>query len=236
MPTPAQETSLRRFTAGALAGITTTAITYPLELIRVRLAFESHHSPGDRASLLRTVRQIYLSPPPSASPSSSSHTVPSSASTASSTSSAAPSRTATATKVYPTPQSPPATLKPSLTHFYRGVFPTLCGIIPYAGTSFLVWGSLKSDLIPSLLSRSTRSKNRALLDLLAGGIAGAVGQTAAYPLDIVRRRMQVGPVVHGGGRLAKAGFWETAKGIHRTAGWRGYFVGLSIGVRLSSRS
>lgn len=30
------------------------------------------------------------------------------------------------------------------------------------------------------------------LRLLAGGIAGLVAQTATYPLDIVRRRMQVG--------------------------------------------
>ena len=64
MPTPESEDSLKRFIAGSMAGITTTAITYPLELIRVRLAFEPHHSKKDQASLIRTVRQIYLSPPP----------------------------------------------------------------------------------------------------------------------------------------------------------------------------
>ncbi|BGP14375.1 hypothetical protein JCM10213_004498 [Rhodosporidiobolus nylandii] len=209
MPTPADETALRRFVAGATAGITTTAITYPLELIRVRLAFESHHSPNDRASLLRTIRQIYESPPPVSSSSSSSTSAPP----------AAPASASSAS---------PSASKPSLSHFYRGVFPTLFGIIPYAGTSFLVWGSLKSDILPSLLSPQTRQKHRAALDLLAGGIAGALGQTAAYPLDIVRRRMQVGPVVHQDGR-AKAGFWETARAIQRTQGWRGYFIGLSIG-------
>ncbi|GAA5858513.1 hypothetical protein JCM8547_007341 [Rhodosporidiobolus lusitaniae] len=215
MPTPADETAARRFLAGATAGITTTAITYPLELIRVRLAFESHHSPTDRASLLRTIKEIYLAPlPPPSSSSSSSASV--SASSASATT-AAPSA--------PSP-SPPSSSRPSLTHFYRGVFPTLFGIIPYAGTSFLVWGFLKTDLLPSYLSPSTRQQNRALLDLLSGGVAGAVGQTTAYPLDIVRRRMQVGPAMRGGERK---GFWETAGGVWKAQGWRGFFVGLSIG-------
>ncbi|CEQ42936.1 SPOSA6832_04811 [Sporobolomyces salmonicolor] len=219
MPTPESETSSRRFLAGSLAGITTTALTYPLELIRVRLAFEPHHSKSDQASLLRTIRMIYLSPPPetlrpsqSPAPTSNGKTRPI----------AAP----------PPPPEPPSlappTNKPSLTHFYRGVFPTLAGIIPYAGTSFLVWGYLKSDLFPSILPPSVRSRHRAALDLLAGGIAGAIGQTTAYPLDIVRRRMQVGPVLHAGMR-GRQGFVETAKNVYRAHGWRGFFVGLSIG-------
>ncbi|GAA6000310.1 hypothetical protein JCM10207_007951 [Rhodosporidiobolus poonsookiae] len=218
MPTPADETSGRRFTAGALAGITTTAITYPLELIRVRLAFESHHSPGDRASLTRTIRTIYESPPPAPAPSSSSG---SSASSASSAALKPPNPPPSAHTSPPVPQT-----RPSLTHFYRGVIPTLAGIIPYAGTSFLVWGFLKSDLLPSFLSPDTIRRHRSALDLLSGGIAGAVGQTTAYPLDIVRRRMQVGPAVLGG---ARKGFWETARGVYGAQGWRGFFVGLSIG-------
>ncbi|KAJ7188763.1 mitochondrial carrier [Mycena filopes] len=46
MPTPDYETSLRRLTAGALTGISAMPLTYPFELIRVRLAVETnHHSP-----------------------------------------------------------------------------------------------------------------------------------------------------------------------------------------------
>ncbi|GAA5890336.1 hypothetical protein JCM5296_002792 [Sporobolomyces johnsonii] len=221
MPTPESETSSRRFLAGSLAGITTTALTYPLELIRVRLAFEPHHSKSDQASLLRTIRMIYLSPPP--------ETLPPSQSPAS----VAANGKTRPTSAPPPPPEPPSlapspTNKPSLTHFYRGVFPTLAGIIPYAGTSFLVWGYLKSDLFPSVLPPSVRSRHRAALDLLAGGIAGAIGQTTAYPLDIVRRRMQVGPVLHAGMR-GRQGFVETAKNVYRAQGWRGFFVGLSIG-------
>ncbi|POY70673.1 hypothetical protein BMF94_6324 [Rhodotorula taiwanensis] len=201
MPTAEAETSGRRFLAGSLAGIITTGITYPLELIRVRLAFESHHSPSDRASLLRTIRQIYAVPPPVPSD------LPSTAS--------AGAATATATLQH-RPRS-------SITHFYRGIWPTLVGIIPYAGTSFLIWGLLKQDLFPRFLALETRRNHRAGLDLLAGGIAGAIGQTTAYPIDIVRRRMQVGRTAPG------AGFWDTAKGVYRQSGWRGFFIGLSIG-------
>lgn len=93
--------------------------------------------------------------------------------------------------------------------------PTLIGIIPYAGTSFLIWGFLKHDLLPSYLSPAFRDHHRTLLDLGAGGLAGAIGQTSAYPLDIVRRRMQVGPAMDPGRRM---GFWETARGVYRVGG------------------
>lgn len=197
MPTAESETSGRRFLAGSLAGIITTGITYPLELIRVRLAFESHHSPHDRASLLRTIRQIYATPPTTAS----------SGPAAASSSASTPA---------PFPRS-------SIANFYRGIWPTLVGIIPYAGTSFLIWGLLKQDLFPRFLPSELRNQHRAGLDLFAGGVAGAVGQTTAYPIDIVRRRMQVGRTAPG------ADFWDTAKGVYRQSGWRGFFVGLSIG-------
>ncbi|ORY88732.1 mitochondrial carrier domain-containing protein [Leucosporidium creatinivorum] len=201
MPTADVETSTKRFLAGSLAGVTSALLTYPLELIRVRLAFEPRHNPNDKVSVLKTIRQIYLEPPLPLTP---------------------PSKATAA------PSPPPIPSKPTLTHFYRGIFPTLFGIIPYAGTSFVVWGFLRTDLLPTYLSADFRQRHRAWLDLMAGGIAGALGQTAAYPLDIIRRRMQVGPATLAGAK-GRAGFWETAKGVYKVGGWRGFFVGLSIG-------
>ncbi len=62
---------------------------------------------------------------------------------------------------------------------YSGLKPTLIGIVPYAGTSFAVYETLKSE--DSSLPRR----------LLAGGAAGLLAQAVTYPLDVVRRRMQV---------------------------------------------
>jgi solute carrier family 25 protein 42 len=64
---------------------------------------------------------------------------------------------------------------------YSGLKPTLAGIIPYAGTSFAVYETLKTDE----MSFGKR--------FATGAIAGIVAQATTYPLDVVRRRMQVDP-------------------------------------------
>lgn len=53
-----------------------------------------------------------------------------------------------------------------------------------------------------------------------------VSQTVSYPLEVVRRRMQVGGAVGDGRRLRIA---ETAGMVFREKGLRGFFVGLTIG-------
>lgn len=53
-----------------------------------------------------------------------------------------------------------------------------------------------------------------------------VSQTASYPLEVIRRRMQVGGAVGDGHRL---GIFETARKVYQEAGWRGFWVGLTIG-------
>ncbi|KAG1718947.1 mitochondrial carrier domain-containing protein [Suillus lakei] len=58
IPNRDNETNFRRFTAGALAGMTSVTFTYPLELVRVRMAF--HNPAGQtRPSFLRAMRVIY---------------------------------------------------------------------------------------------------------------------------------------------------------------------------------
>ena len=80
MPTRAQETNLRRFSAGAISGVCEPFVvsgrladpppgaisvffTYPLELLRVRMAFHTIHSSAsgclERPSFLQTARFIY---------------------------------------------------------------------------------------------------------------------------------------------------------------------------------
>ena len=63
-------------------------------------------------------------------------------------------------------------------------------------------------------------------ELGAGGFAGFVSQTVSYPLEVIRRRMQVGAVVGDGHRLRMR---EVAARIWAERGVRGFFVGLGIG-------
>jgi len=95
-------------------------------------------------------------------------------------------------------------------------------MVPYAGVSFLTYGTLKryiSERIPYFKERRTQR------DLFCGAVAGAVSQTASYPFEVIRRRMQVGGVGGQGG----IGWRDAVKGIYSVKGFRGFFVGLSIG-------
>lgn len=65
---------------------------------------------------------------------------------------------------------------------YRGLLPSLLGIMPYVGVDFMVYGSLR-ELIP--VDEATGEPG-VVPKLAAGAIAGAAGQTVAYPLDTVR--------------------------------------------------
>ncbi|XP_023217840.1 mitochondrial coenzyme A transporter SLC25A42-like [Centruroides sculpturatus] len=69
---------------------------------------------------------------------------------------------------------------------YRGYSPTVLGVIPYAGTCFFTYETLKR-----LHNEYTqRDAPNPAERMLCGAIAGLLGQSSSYPLDIVRRRMQ----------------------------------------------
>ncbi|KAJ7559694.1 hypothetical protein O6H91_04G096900 [Diphasiastrum complanatum] len=111
---------------------------------------------------------------------------------------------------------------------YRGVAPTLYGIIPYAGLKFYVYESLKGSL-PSEQQQSVSVK------LACGAVAGLVGQTFTYPLDVVRRQMQVqrpyaenGFSGLGSAEFQHRGTMDGIMSVIRTQGWRQMFAGLSI--------
>lgn len=221
IPRKDYETSLRRLLSGSLAGVTSVFFTYPLEVIRVRLAFETKRD--GRSSLTSICRQIYNESPVQKSAAAR---LPQAATPGAAV---AETTAAVADSVVP---------RRGLVNFYRGFAPTLLGMLPYAGMSFLTHDTV-SDLLrhPSVIKYTTlpRRKNqpddkpaplRSWAELTSGGIAGMISQTASYPLEVIRRRMQVSGAVGDGHRMRLG---ETARLILQERGFRGFFVGLTIG-------
>lgn len=113
--------------------------------------------------------------------------------------------------------------------FFRGLVPTLGQIVPFMGAFFAVYEGLRPPL--------------AALDLplgggeaLAGTLASVVAKTGVFPLDTVRKRIQVqGPTrsryVHKNipdyGRLGTIGTLLT---ILRREGARGLYRGLTVSL------
>lgn len=90
---------------------------------------------------------------------------------------------------------------------YRGWLPSVIGVIPYAGFNFGVYESLKDYLIKNKPLGLVNDSDLGVTTRLAcGAVAGTVGQTVAYPFDVIRRRMQMvgwkdaASVVTGDGR------------------------------------
>ncbi|XP_078412245.1 mitochondrial coenzyme A transporter SLC25A42 isoform X2 [Cetorhinus maximus] len=73
---------------------------------------------------------------------------------------------------------------------YSGFSPTILGVIPYAGLSFFTYETCKK-LHAEYTERSYPYPHERLL---FGACAGLIGQSASYPLDVVRRRMQTAGV------------------------------------------
>lgn len=232
IPSRDKETPFRRLISGSLAGVTSVFFTYPLEVIRVRLAFETKHS--SRSSISTICQQIYHEQESSRPVAAASKTGTSSSSTMAGGQPVSSSIQAVA------PRS-------GLANFYRGFTPTVVGMVPYAGMSFLTHDTIGDILrMPALApyttipnsetsaprgaSRKKRSKRRAQLtasaELFSGAAAGVISQTSSYPLEVVRRRMQVGGAAGDGHRLNMA---ETARKIWLERGFRGFWVGLTIG-------
>ena len=185
----------------SVPGTISVFFTYPLEVVRVRMAFHTRHSNAKsttvRPSFIGAARFMYRE----------------GTSSATSTASSEVSISKNVLDRFP------------VLKFYRGFTVTVAGMIPYAGVSFLSWGFLRAYFIPQ--SEAGR-KERAtpIADLGIGAISGAVGQTASYPFEIVRRRMQVGGITQPDRWLRWS---ETVRAVWQAKGWRGFYVGLGIG-------
>ncbi|XP_075681592.1 mitochondrial coenzyme A transporter SLC25A42 isoform X2 [Rhinoderma darwinii] len=130
-------TPIPRLLAGSLAGTTAAMLTYPLDLVRARMAV----TPKEMYS---NIFQVFIR----------------------------------------------MSKEEGLKTLYRGFNPTILGVIPYAGISFFTYETLKK----LHAEQSGRPQPYPFERLLFGACAGLLGQSASYPLDVVRRRMQTAGV------------------------------------------
>jgi len=171
-----EEKPYTRFLAGACAGATSVFFTYPLDLVRARLAFQVKHNrySGVVDALQKRVYQ-----------------------------------------------------EGGFRQLYRGFVPTLLGIVPYAGSSFYTYHTLKAYVLAHDEYLTEDGSLRVPVRLACGAIAGAVGQTFSYPLDVIRRRMQVEGLERHHHPIYR-GTWHAICSILKHDGFRGFYVGLSI--------
>ncbi|KAL5793541.1 hypothetical protein ACOSP7_002135 [Xanthoceras sorbifolium] len=104
--------------------------------------------------------------------------------------------------------------------FFRGLVPSLIGIIPYAGIDLAAYETVKD------MSRKYILHDREpgpLSQLGCGTISGALGATCVYPLQVVRTRMQA---QRANTDAAYKGMSDVFRRTFRQEGFRGCYKGL----------
>nr|CAB3470797.1 unnamed protein product [Digitaria exilis] len=151
--------------AGALAGVSSTLCTYPLELIKTRLTIEKDVYNNFLHAFVKILRE----------------------------------------------EGP--------SELYRGLTPSLIGVVPYAATNYYAYDTLKK------LYRKTLKKEEIsnVATLLIGSAAGAISSTATFPLEVARKQMQVGAV---GGRQVYKNVFHALYCIMEKEGIGGLYKGL----------
>ncbi|CAL5222933.1 g5368 [Coccomyxa viridis] len=115
---------------------------------------------------------------------------------------------------------------------WKGWLPSVIGVIPYVGLNFAVYETLKDHVLKYYELNDERELST-LTRLACGGLAGTTGQTVAYPLDVVRRRMQMSgwqgaQALHaeGGSAVAYTGMMDCLVRTVKEEGVRALFKGL----------
>ncbi|PIA27243.1 hypothetical protein AQUCO_08200036v1 [Aquilegia coerulea] len=167
--------------AGSFAGGTAVLFTYPLDLVRTKLAYQVVEPSKFNIKGMLHAEQFYKG------------------------------IFDCFTKIYK---------ESGMRGLYRGVAPSLYGIFPYSGLKFYFYEEMKS-FVPE------ERKKDITVKLFCGSIAGLLGQTLTYPLDVVRRQMQV-QWLSTTNRVEMKGTMQSLVMIVQHQGWKQLFSGLSI--------
>ncbi|KAI9178167.1 hypothetical protein LWI28_023485 [Acer negundo] len=104
--------------------------------------------------------------------------------------------------------------------FFRGLVPSLIGIIPYAGIDLAAYETIKDMSRKYILLDSEPGP---LSQLGCGTVSGALGATCVYPLQVVRTRMQA---QRGNTDTAYKGMSDVFRRTFQHEGFRGFYKGL----------
>ncbi|KAI4231000.1 MAG: hypothetical protein L6R40_007878 [Gallowayella cf. fulva] len=111
--------------------------------------------------------------------------------------------------------------------FFRGLSPAVGQVVPYMGLFFSIYEVLR----PPLASLSLPVGSG---DAFAGILSGIVAKSGVFPVDLIRKRLQVqGPMrarYAGGSIPVYSGVWATGRAIVGKEGWRGLYRGLGISL------
>ncbi|CAL4895467.1 unnamed protein product [Urochloa decumbens] len=105
------------------------------------------------------------------------------------------------------------------TELYRGLTPSLIGVVPYAATNYFAYDTLKK--VYKKVFKTNEIGN--VPTLLIGSAAGAMSSTATFPLEVARKHMQVGAV---GGRKVYKNMLHALLSILEDEGVGGLYRGL----------
>ncbi|TMW89930.1 hypothetical protein EJD97_016440 [Solanum chilense] len=151
--------------AGACAGVSSTLLTYPLELVKTRLTIQRGVYNGLFDAFVKILKE-----------------------------------------------GGPAEL-------YRGLTPSVIGVIPYAATNYFAYDSLRKAY--RKIFKEEKIGN--IETLLIGSAAGAISSTATFPLEVARKHMQVGAV---SGRAVYKNVIHALVSIMEQDGIQGLYKGL----------
>ncbi|EPS61182.1 hypothetical protein M569_13615, partial [Genlisea aurea] len=156
------------FVCGGLAGMTAASATYPLDLVRTRLAAQR------KTIYYQGIRHAV-------------HTI---------------------------------SREEGFLGLYKGLGATLLGVGPSIAISFSVYETLRTYWRQSRPNDST-----VVVSLTCGSLSGIASSTATFPLDLVRRRMQLEGAA-GRARVYNTGLFGAFRHIVRTEGLRGLYRGI----------
>ena len=107
----------------------------------------------------------------------------------------------------------------SLRALFKGLGPTLVGVVPARSINFFTYGNGKRIIA----DKFNNGEENSWIHLSAAAFAGIVTGTATNPIWVVKTRLQL---VQGDKKVL-GGSWNCIKKIMREEGIRGYYKGLS---------